>query len=91
MARDIAIKFNQTYGEAFTLPEPKIREEVAVIPGIDGQKMSKSYGNTLDIFTPESVLKKKVMSILTDPTPLEKPKDPEKSIVFSRLQIVCLA
>jgi tryptophanyl-tRNA synthetase len=56
---------------------------LAVIPGIDGQKMSKSYGNTLDIFAPESQLKKRVMSIVTDPTPLESPKDPEKSVVFA--------
>jgi tryptophanyl-tRNA synthetase len=83
VARDIAIKFNQTYGEAFTIPEPRIKEEVAVIPGIDGQKMSKSYNNTLDIFAPENMLKKKVMSIVTDPTPLESPKDPDKSIVFA--------
>ena len=82
VARDIAIKFNQTYGEAFTIPEPRIKEEVALVPGIDGQKMSKSYNNTLDIFAPESQLKKKVMSIVTDPTPLERPKDPDKSIVF---------
>jgi tryptophanyl-tRNA synthetase len=83
VARDIAIKFNQAYAEVFTVPEPKIREEVAVIPGIDGQKMSKSYGNTIDIFAPESQLKKKVMSIVTDPTPLEQPKDPDKSVVFA--------
>jgi tryptophanyl-tRNA synthetase len=83
VARDIAIKFNQTYGEAFAIPEPRIREDVAVIPGIDGQKMSKSYGNTLDIFAPESQLRKKVMSIVTDPTPLESPKDPDKSVVFA--------
>ncbi len=83
VARDIAIKFNATYGEAFTVPEPSIREEVAVIPGVDGQKMSKSYGNTIDIFAPESQLKKKVMSIVTDPTPLQMPKDPDKSVVFA--------
>jgi tryptophanyl-tRNA synthetase len=83
VARDIAIKFNQTYGDAFTVPEPRIKEEVAIIPGIDGQKMSKSYNNTLDIFAPESLLRKKVMSIVTDPTPLESPKDPDKSIVFA--------
>ena len=83
VARDIAIKFNQTYGEAFTIPEPRIKEDVAVIPGVDGQKMSKSYGNTLDIFGPESQLRKRVMSVVTDPTPLESPKDPDKSIVFA--------
>jgi tryptophanyl-tRNA synthetase len=83
VARDIAIKFNQMFGEAFTIPEPRISDAVAVIPGIDGQKMSKSYGNTIDIFAPENQLKKKVMSIVTDPTPLELPKDPDKSVVFA--------
>jgi tryptophanyl-tRNA synthetase len=83
VARDIAIKFNMAYGEVFTVPEPKIKEEVAVIPGVDGQKMSKSYGNTLDIFAPENQLKKKIMSIVTDPTPLAQPKDPDKSVVFA--------
>ncbi len=83
VARDIAIKFNQTYGEVFTIPEPRIKEEVAVIPGIDGQKMSKSYGNTIDIFAPENQFKKKIMTIITDPTPLESPKNPEKSVVFA--------
>jgi tryptophanyl-tRNA synthetase len=81
VARDIAIKFNNTYAEAFTLPEPEIVDELAVIPGVDGQKMSKSYGNTIEIFAPENVLKKKIMSIVTDPTPVEAPKDPEKSII----------
>jgi len=66
MARDIAIKFNNTFGETFTIPEPEIPEEVAVIPGIDGQKMSKSYNNTIPIFDDEKVIKKAVMSIVTD-------------------------
>ena len=79
VTRDIAIKFNTTYGEAFKLPEPEIREELAVIPGIDGQKMSKSYGNTIEIFGPEKAIKKKIMSIVTDPTPVEEPKDPGKA------------
>jgi tryptophanyl-tRNA synthetase len=91
VARDIAIKFNQTYGDVFTVPEPKTREEVAVIPGVDGQKMSKSYGNTLDIFAPESQLKKRVMSIVTDPTPLEMPKDPAKSVVFAVYELFASA
>jgi tryptophanyl-tRNA synthetase len=91
VARDIAIKFNQAYGEVFTVPEPKIKEEVAVIPGVDGQKMSKSYGNTIDIFSPENQLKKKVMSIVTDPTPLEQPKDPDKSIVFAIYKLFAAA
>jgi len=83
VTRDIAIKFNQTYGEAFTIPEPEIASEVAVIPGIDGQKMSKSYDNTLDIFASEKELRKKVMSIVTDPTPVEAPKDPDKSTIYA--------
>jgi tryptophanyl-tRNA synthetase len=83
VTRDIAIKFNATYGEAFTIPEPRIKETVAVVPGTDGQKMSKSYGNTIDIFAPEKDLKKKIMGIVTDPTPIEAPKDPEKSTIFA--------
>jgi tryptophanyl-tRNA synthetase len=82
VTRDIAIKFNATYGEAFTVPEPQIQETVAVIPGVDGQKMSKSYGNTIDIFAPEKEMRKKIMSIITDPTPVEAPKDPEKSVIY---------
>jgi len=83
MTRDIAIKFNETYGEVFTIPEAEISEEVAVIPGIDGQKMSKSYGNTLDIFAPEKDLKKRVMSIVTDSLPVEAPKIPESNTVYA--------
>jgi tryptophanyl-tRNA synthetase len=87
VARDIAIRFNNTYSEAFTIPEPEINEELAVIPGIDGQKMSKSYGNTIEIFAPENVLKKKIMSIVTDPTPVEAPKDPDKSVIYAIYQL----
>ena len=83
IARDIAIKFNNTYGEIFTLPEPEIKKDIAVVPGIDGQKMSKSYNNVLEIFGAESELKKKVMSIVTDSTPVDKPKDPDKSIIYA--------
>jgi tryptophanyl-tRNA synthetase len=83
VTRDIAIKFNATYGEVFTIPEPQIQETVAVIPGVDGQKMSKSYGNTIDIFAPEKELRKRIMSIITDPTPVEAPKDPEKSVIYA--------
>jgi tryptophanyl-tRNA synthetase len=76
MARDIATDFNQAYGrEVFKLPEPDILEEVAVVPGIDGRKMSKSYDNTLRMFWPEPRLKKAVMSIVTDSSPVEAPKD----------------
>lgn len=74
ITRDIAIKFNQTYGETFVVPEPAIAEDVAVIPGLDGQKMSKSYHNTLEIFGDEKVLRKKVMSILMDSRTREEPK-----------------
>jgi tryptophanyl-tRNA synthetase len=87
VARDIALRFNSTYGEAFTLPEPETVDELAVIPGIDGQKMSKSYGNTIEIFTQEKELKKKIMSIVTDPTPVEAPKDPDKSVIYSLYQL----
>ena len=76
MTRDIASRFNHVYGrEVFALPEPHILEEVAVVPGVDGRKMSKSYGNTLRMFWTEAELKKAVMGIVTDSTPVEAPKD----------------
>jgi tryptophanyl-tRNA synthetase len=83
VTRDIAMKFNNQYGEVFTIPEPSIRNSVAVVPGIDGQKMSKSYDNTLEIFGEPGALKKRVMKIVTDSTPLEEPKDPESCNVFA--------
>jgi tryptophanyl-tRNA synthetase len=83
VTRDIAIKFNGIYGNAFTIPEEEIQEEIAVIPGIDGQKMSKSYNNTIEIFAAEKAVHKKIMSILTDATPVESPKDPDKSTIYS--------
>jgi tryptophanyl-tRNA synthetase len=83
ITRDIAGSFNNTYGDIFIIPEGKIEEDVATIPGIDGQKMSKSYGNTLDIFEDEKSLKKKVMKIVTDSTPVEDPKDPDTCNVYS--------
>lgn len=83
MTRDIAQTFNELFGETFKLPEPEIKKEVEIIPGTDGQKMSKSYGNTIDIFTEESLLKKQVMGIVTDSTPLEEPKDPKTCNVFN--------
>ncbi len=82
MARDIAIRFNQTYEELFVLPEPLISESVAVIPGTDGQKMSKSYNNTIEIFAGEKAARKKFMSIPTDSKGLEEPKDPDHCNVF---------
>jgi tryptophanyl-tRNA synthetase len=81
MARDIAVKFNQAYGrEVFPLPEPQILEEVAVVPGVDGRKMSKSYENTLRMFWPEQQLRKAVMAIVTDSTPVEQPKDTSQTV-----------
>ncbi len=83
ITRDIALRFNQTYGEVFVLPQPMISEDIAVIPGIDGQKMSKSYNNTINIFEDETTLKKKVMRIVTDSTPVEAPKNPESCNLFA--------
>lgn len=81
MARDIAVKFNRTYGEeVFQLPEPYILEDVAVVPGIDGRKMSKSYGNVLGMFWPAKQLRKAVMGIVTDSTPVEEPKDTDQTL-----------
>ena len=83
MCRDIASSFNNTYGETFVLPEAQIEEQVMTIPGTDGQKMSKSYGNIIDVFLPEKELKKQVMSIKTDSTPLEAPKNPDTDNTFA--------
>jgi tryptophanyl-tRNA synthetase len=83
ITRDIAERFNQTYGEVFVLPQPMISEDIAVIPGIDGQKMSKSYNNTINIFEDEASLKKKVMRIVTDSTPVEAPKNPQTCNLFA--------
>lgn len=82
ITRDLAAKFNEVYGQVLKIPEPRIREEVATVVGLDGQKMSKSYGNTIEIFAPEKVLRKKVMSLVTDSTPVEAPKDPTNSIIL---------
>lgn len=88
VTRDIAIKINETYGEVFKLPEPSIREDTAIVPGLDGAKMSKSYGNTIEIFAPENVLKKKVMGIKTDSTPVEAPKPVENSSILGLYKLV---
>src|SRR5258708_5317181 len=89
VTRDIAIKFNETYGQTFVIPEPQIREEVAVVPGLDGQKMSKSYGNTIEIFGDEKVIRKKVMSIVTDTrTPAEAKPDADKNIAIQLMKLV---
>ena len=83
VARDIAIKFNHTFGETFIVPEPVIDTNMATVPGLDGQKMSKSYGNTINIFQTAKDLKKSVMAIQTDCTPVDAPKDPEKCNLFN--------
>ncbi|HEY0947387.1 MAG TPA: tryptophan--tRNA ligase [Opitutaceae bacterium] len=89
MTRDIAIKFNQTYGETFVVPEPSIREEVATVPGLDGQKMSKSYGNTIDIFGDEKATRKKIMSIVMDSrTPAEPKPDADQNLAIQLLKLV---
>ena len=82
VARDIAIKFNNEYGEIFTLPEPEIDDDVATVPGLDGQKMSKSYGNTIDMFAEEKALRKQIMRIVTAPIDVEEPKDPDACNVY---------
>ncbi len=87
ITRDIAIRFNNTYGETFTVPEAEIEEDLAVIPGIDGQKMSKSYGNTIDIFEPADELKKKVMTIVTDSKSVDEPKDPKTDNLFALMSL----
>ncbi|MBW6512301.1 MAG: tryptophan--tRNA ligase [Desulfuromonadaceae bacterium] len=87
VTRDIAIKFNNEYGDIFTLPEPEIDEEVATVPGLDGQKMSKSYGNTIDLFLEEKALRKQVMRIVTDPTPVEDPKNPDTCNIFTLFRL----
>jgi tryptophanyl-tRNA synthetase len=88
VTRDIAIRFNNTYGEVFTVPKEHIIESVAIVPGVDGRKMSKSYGNTIEIFEPEKSAKKKIMKIVTDSTPVEEAKDPDKCNVFALLKLV---
>jgi tryptophanyl-tRNA synthetase len=92
MTRDIAIKFNEQYGQTFVIPEPQIREEVAVVPGTDGQKMSKSYGNTIEIFGDEKAIRKKIMGITMDSrTPAEPKPDAEKNLAVQLLKLVAPA
>lgn len=82
MARDIAIRFNATFGETFVIPEPLIEEDFGLIPGTNGEKMSKSYKNTIDIFSDKDDLVKGVMGIVTDATPVEESKNPDSSILY---------
>ena len=88
VTRDVAASFHAVYGEeVFTLPKPLIQDEVAVVPGVDGQKMSKSYGNTIDIFGPEKPIRKRIMSLVTDSTPVDEPKPTEGSALYQLLKI----
>jgi tryptophanyl-tRNA synthetase len=88
MARDIAKAFNNQYGNLLVVPEARISQDVMTIPGTDGRKMSKSYGNTINIFLNEKELKKQVMSIVTDDTPLELPKNPTTCNVFALYKLI---
>lgn len=87
ITRDIAIKFNNAHGDVFTVPDADIDDNVATVPGVDGQKMSKSYGNAIELFIEKNVLKKRVMSIVTDSTPVDAPKDPNACNVFALLKL----
>lgn len=92
VTRDIAIKMNETFGQGLLkLPNPRIREETAVVPGLDGQKMSKSYDNTIQLFEEPSKLKKKIMGIKTDSTPVEEPKAIEGSSILALYKLVASA
>jgi tryptophanyl-tRNA synthetase len=88
ITRDLAVKMNETFGQIFKLPEARIQAATETVPGIDGQKMSKSYGNNIDIFGDEKETRKRVMSIVTDSTPVEAPKDPDKSTIFKLYSLV---
>lgn len=83
IVRDVASSFNSHYGKVFTVPEALIRKDVMSVPGVDGRKMSKTYGNTIPIFADEKVIRRQVMAIITDSKPPEAPKDPEACNVFS--------
>jgi tryptophanyl-tRNA synthetase len=88
ITRDLAVKMNETYGDVFKLPEPRIQPETETVPGIDGQKMSKSYGNNIDIFGDEKEMRKRVMSIVTDSVAVDAPKDPATSTIFKLYSLV---
>ena len=92
ITRDIAIKFNNTYGETFVVPKEQIRESTAVVPGTDGDKMSKSYGNTIEIFGDEKSLRKKIMGIVMDSRAPQEPKpDADKNLAIQLLKLVAPA
>jgi tryptophanyl-tRNA synthetase len=91
VTRDIAVKMNEIFGPVFKLPEPSIREDAATVPGTDGAKMSKSYGNTIEIFAEEKTMKKKIMGIVTDSTPVEASKDPETNSIYQLFKLLASA
>src|ERR671934_886599 len=88
ITRDLAVKMNEAYGQIFRLPEARIRAATETVPGIDGQKMSKSYGNNIDIFGNENETRKRVMSIVTDSTPVEASKDAARSTIFQLYSLI---
>lgn len=89
VTRDIAQYFNNCYGEVFKLPEPYIPESVAVVPGRDGRKMSKSYGNTIELFAKEEEVRQQIFSIVTDSATVAEPKDPDRSVLYAILKLFC--
>jgi tryptophanyl-tRNA synthetase len=92
VTRDIAVKFNETYGQTFVIPQERIRDDVASVPGADGQKMSKSYNNTIEIFGPENAQRKKIMSLLMDSRSPQEPKpDADKNLAIQLLKLVAPA
>lgn len=90
ITRDIAAAFNSRYGDTFVLPQARVDEQVMTVPGIDGQKMSKSYGNIIDVFAPEKELLKTVRSIVSDSTPLEAPKNPDGDTTFKLFSLLAM-
>ncbi|NQW27433.1 MAG: tryptophan--tRNA ligase, partial [Flammeovirgaceae bacterium] len=88
MTRDLGMAFNRKYGETFVIPEAQVNDQVMTIPGTDGKKMSKSYGNTIDIFQSDKNLRKNIMSIVTDSLPLEAPKAPTTCNVFALYKLL---
>ncbi len=88
MTRDVAARFHTQMGETFVIPEAKVQEETKYVPGIDGDKMSKSKGNTINLFLPDKQLRKQVMSITTDSTPMEEPKNPDTCNIFALYKLI---
>lgn len=88
MTRDVASRFHAQMGETFVLPEAQVQKETMYIPGTDGEKMSKSKGNLINLFQPDKALRKQIMGIKTDSTPLEEPKDPENDTIFALYRIL---